>query len=86
MAFALHQSKRKWLLLETYKPPQNDIEFLNRISLFIDYYLRTNENILAIGDINVSVDNSHLEAFMQAYDFRSLIKRPTCYQSNTPLI
>ena len=39
---------------------------------------------MAIGDFNLSVDNSHLEAFMQAYDFRSFIKEPTCYQSNTP--
>ena len=61
MAFELHQSKRKWLLLGIYKPPsQNDIEFLNRISLIIDYYIRTYENILAIGDFNISVDKSHL--------------------------
>ena len=85
LVFELHQSKRKWLLLGIYKPPsQNVIEFLNRISLIIDYYLQTYENILAIGDFNLSVDNSHLEAFMQAYDFSSLIKKPTCYQSNTP--
>ena len=85
MAFELYQSKRKWLLLGIYKPPsQNVIEFLNRIALIIDYYLQTDENILAIGDFNLSVDNSHLEAFMQAYDFSSLIKKPTCYQSITP--
>ena len=39
---------------------------------------------LAIGDFNFSVYNIHLEAFMQAYDFSNLIKKPTCYQSNTP--
>ena len=65
MAFELHQSKRKWLLLGIYKPPsQNNVEFLNRISLIIDYYLQTCENILAIGDFNLSIDNSQLEAFM----------------------
>ena len=42
------------------------------------------ENILAIGDFNLSVGNSHLEAFMQAYDFSSLINKPTYCQSNTP--
>ena len=84
MAFELHQSKRKWLLLGIYKPPQNLIEFLNIISLIIDYYLQTHENILAIGDFNLPVDNSDLEAFMQAYDFSSLIKKTTCYESNTP--
>ena len=66
VAFELCQSKRKWLLLEIYKPPShNDIEFFNRINLIIDYYLRTDGNILAIGDFNLSVDNSHLEAFMK---------------------
>ena len=85
MTFELHQSKRKWLLLGIYKPPsKNIIEFLNRIYLIKDYYLQTYENMLAIGDFNLSVDNSHLEALMQAYDFSSLIKKPACYQSNTP--
>ena len=84
MAFGLHQRKRQWLLLGIYKPPsQNVTEFLNRISLIIGYYLRTYESILATGDFNLSVDNSHLEAFMQPYDFSSLMKKPTCYQPNT---
>ena len=46
-------------------------------------YLRMYENILTIGDFNLSVDNSHPEDFMQGYDLSSLIKKP-CYQSNTP--
>ena len=47
------------------------------------YYLRTYENISTIGDLNISVDNSHLEDFMQSYGLSSLIKKRTCYQSNT---
>ena len=75
MAFGLHQRNRQWLLLGIYKPPSKNVtEFLNRISLIIYHYLRTYENILAIGDFNLSVDNSHLEAFMQVYDFSSLMK------------
>ena len=85
MVSELHQSKSKWLLLGIYKPPsQNDIEFLNRTSSVIDYYLRMYENILAIGDFKLSVNNRDLEAFMKTYDFSSLIKKPTCYQSNIP--
>ena len=39
MAFELHQSKPKWLLLGSYKPAsENDIEFLNRRSSIINYY------------------------------------------------
>ena len=85
MAFELHQSKRKWLFLGIYKSPsQNDIEFLRRISLILDYYLPTYENFVVIGDFNLPVENSHLEAIIQAYDLSSLIKKPTCYQSHTP--
>ena len=85
MAFELHQSKCKWLLLGIYKPHfQNDIEFLNRISSIIDYYLRTYVNILTTDDFNLSVDNNHLEDFMQGYDLSSPIKKPTFCQSNTP--
>ena len=67
MAFELHQSKRKRLFLGIYKPPsQNDIEFLIRISLILDYYLPTYENFVVIGDFNLPVENSHLEAIIQA--------------------
>ena len=85
ITFELHQSKRKWLFLGIYKPPsQNDIEFLRRISLILDYYLPTCVNFVVIGDFNLPVENSHLEAIIQAYDLSSLIKKPTCYQSHTP--
>ena len=48
------------------------------------YYWRTYQNILTIGDFNLSVDNSYLEDVTQGYDLGSLIKKPTCYQSSTP--
>ena len=81
MAFELHQRK----FLGIYKPhSQNDIKFLNRIFSIMAYYWRTYENILTIGDFNLSVDNSYLEDFTQGYDLDSLIKKPTFYQSSTP--
>ena len=48
------------------------------------YYLQTYENILAVGDFNLSVDSSYLEDFTQGYNLGSLMKKPTCYQSSTP--
>ena len=39
---------------------------------------------MTIGDFNVSVDNSHIEYFIQGSDLGSLIKKPACYQSDTP--
>ena len=59
MAFELHQSNRKWLFLGIYQPPsQNDIEFLRRISLILDYYLPAYEHFMVIGDFNLPVENS----------------------------
>ena len=75
IAFELHQSKRKWLFLGIYKPPsQNDIKFLRRISLVLDYYLPTYENFVVIGDFNLPVESSYLEAIIQVYNLSSLIK------------
>ena len=52
MTFELHQRQHKWRLSEIYKPPfQNDIEFLFRISSVMEYYLRTYENLLTIGNL-----------------------------------
>ena len=63
IVFELHQSKRKWVFLGIYKPPcQNDIEFLNRKNSILDHYLTTYENIILIGDLNLCVENTHLEA------------------------
>ena len=50
----------------------------------MEYYLRTYESLLTIGNFNSSIENSHLEDFIQTYYLRSLIKKLTCYQLNTP--
>ena len=83
IVFELHQSKRKWLFLGIYKPPyQNGIEFLNRINY--QSYLTTYENTILVGDFNLCVENTHLEATLEDYDLSNLINKPTYYQSNNP--
>ena len=67
------------------KPPsQSDNEFTNRLSLIVDYYLPKYENLILIGDFNLSTENQHLDALMQAYNLNNLINKPTCFQSNKP--
>ena len=66
------------------KTIQNDIEFLNRINSILDHYLTTYENIILIGDFNLCVGNTYLEATLENYDLNNLINMPTCYQSNNP--
>ena len=85
IAIETHQNKRRWLFIGTYKPPsQSDNAFANRLSLIIDYYSPKYENLILIGDFNLSIENQHLDALIQAYNLNNLINKPTCFQSNTP--
>ena len=38
-----------------------------------------------MGDFNLSTENQHLDALIQAYNLNNLIKKPTCFQSNKPI-
>ena len=60
------------------------IGFLNRINPVLDHYLTTYENIILIGNFNLCVENTHLEATLENYDLNNLINKPTCHQSNDP--
>ena len=85
IAIEIHQNKRRWLFIGMYKPPsQSDREFTNRLSSIIDYYSPKYENLMLIGDFNLSIENQHLDALIQAYNLNNLINKPTCFQSNTP--
>ena len=85
IAIEIHQNKRRWLFIGMYKPPsQSDREFTNRLSSIIDYYSPKYENLILIGDFNLSIENQHLDALIQAYNLNNLINKPTSFQSNTP--
>ena len=80
IAIEIHQSKRRWLFISIYKPPsQSDNEFTNRSSLIIDYYLPKYQNLILIRDFNLSTENQHLDALIQAYNLNNLINKPTCF-------
>ena len=73
-AIEILQNKRRWLFIGIYKPPsQSDNEFTNRLSLIIDSYLPKYENLILIGDFNLSTENQHLDALIQAYNLNNLL-------------
>ena len=79
------QLKRKWLILGCYNPPtQNDLEFIASIKKIIDFYLQQFKNLFIIGDLIMKTENTHLNDLLQIYDLTTLIKEPTCYQSQNP--
>ena len=80
-----YQSNRKWLFLGVYKSPsQNNIEFLNRTWAILDYYFQKYYNVTMAGNFNITVENTHLQGMMQAYNLNNMIKEPTCFQLNNP--
>ena len=83
IAIKIHQNKRRWLFINTYKPlSQSDNEFTNRLSLIIDYYSPKYENPIFIGNFNLSTENQHLDALIQAHNLNNLINKPTCFHEN----
>ena len=85
IAIEIHQNKRRWLFIGTYKPPsQSDNELTKRLSLIIDCYSPKYENLILIGDFNLSSENQHLDALIQSYNLNNLINKPRCFQPNTP--
>ena len=76
---------RKWLCIGLYKPPsQNEKYFLDNLSLALTKMSCEYENVVLIGDFNLTVENKNLEVFMNAFDLECLIKKPTCFQSTSP--
>ena len=76
---------RKWLIIGLYKPPTlNEIMFLESLSKILNRLSCRYENMILIGDFNLTVENINLEIFMNTYDLECLIKKPTCYQSTNP--
>ena len=47
----------------------------------LDLYSAKYENIILIGDFNVSPEDSHMERFCGSYWLKNLIKVPTCHKN-----
>ena len=55
-----------WLLLGLYKPPnQNTTYFIKNLSSTFDHYLKNYDNVTVIRNINLSIDDIHLESFLK---------------------
>ena len=68
---------RKWLFIGLHKPPsQNDKHFLDNLSLILNTLTRPFDNIILMGDFNLTTENKNLEVFMSIFDMECLIKKP----------
>ena len=69
-----------------YNPKKERISyFLSHVSKLIDKCMVNYENMILLGDLNVSSAEHSMKDFCQMYKFHNLINEPTCYKNaNNP--
>ena len=77
----LNFRKKKWLFSCSYNPNKNHISNHLRLRNSLDLYSAKYENMILIGNFNVSPEDWHMEAFCESYELKNLIKVPTCHKN-----
>ena len=76
----------KWLFVGCYKPPsQNEEFFISNLSKTINVFSAKYDNILLMGDFNLTIAKKHLEKLLNIFNLKSLISSPPCFQSINPM-
>ena len=74
--------KQKWLVIGIYKPPQSRGKmFIERLS---NQFHTSYDNILALGDFSMTLEDLKLQDFCDTRDLENLIKEPTCFKGKNP--
>ena len=72
----------KMLINCSYNPHKADIcNHLPTLNSFLDVHSTKYEKIFIMGDFNVEIDDPKMQTFCEVYNFKSLIKQPTCYKN-----
>ena len=83
--FAFLVKTQKWLCIGLYKSPaQNENYFLDILSKVLSEHTCQYENVTLIGDFNLVVNNKYLGVFTNTFNLKSLINKPTYFQSASP--
>ena len=66
----------------SYNPNKNNISsHLEALRRTLDMYSALYENTILVGDFNVDVNDPIMGFFCESYNFKSLIKDPTCFKN-----
>ena len=78
-------SKKKWLLYGIYKPPNvSNTYFLEEIQNSLNFFYSHYENIILVGDFNMTAEDICMKQFLESFDMQNLINEPTCFKSSNP--
>ena len=56
-------------------------EYLKELIKAIQFYSKTYDNFMLIGEYNIQVDDTNMASSSEKYEFRSLINEPNCYKN-----
>ena len=60
--------------------PLSDITFTSEIKNILTFYWSTHDNILLMGDLNMTLDNPNFNELIEDHELSALISEPTCFK------
>ena len=80
----LNLRQRKWLVIGIYKPPNFSEEiFVNALLSCLMVASKSFDNIVLMGDFNMTVENNKLQLLLNSFSLDNLITTPTCFKGVT---
>ena len=78
-------SKSNWLIIGAYKPPSlSHTTFTSENENILTFYRSTHDNILLMGDFNVTLDDPNFNELTEDHEPSALISEPTCFKIINP--
>ena len=80
--FEIALKNQKWLLVSVYNPDKSFGKyFLECLTTLLDYYTRTYNSYVIIGDMNLEPHKEPMKQFIENNNLYNLINKPTCFKS-----
>ena len=67
-------------------PEQSKSVFLESLSKSLAIYLDTHENVIILGDLNITSEDKNLQLFADSFNLEHLIKKPACFKGSLSCI
>ena len=84
MPIELNLRKQKWLIFVIYRPPKQNIkQFLTSLSSAFDFYSKTYDNMLIIGDFNAQPQSPVICDFLSENSLFNHMREKTCFKTTT---
>ena len=80
--FEINLKQCKLLVVSIYRPPDQNLDyFLSSITGLLDYYYKSYEHFVIMGDFNANESNPSMETYLNQHKCKNIIKSKTCYKS-----